>query len=282
MESIADVMGRIGNDRMGLTEEICYEHETQVNGVVYVKKIKKVMFDGKVFCPLCENEKATKELSDQEDLKMKRADERKKYNVFHRQNVITDVDLLEASFGTYETTEQEEITNKERAEKAFMQYRGGKTFNTWFTGAPGVGKSHLAMSILRNLNEAGENNRSCLFVSVDSMLMRIRESFSNKESRYTEAYFIDLLSGVDFLVLDDLGAETGGTGTDKTATDFTLRVLYAIANGRRNKSIIVTTNLSKNELIKMYDPKLVSRLMGEIYRIDFKRTTDKRIKELNF
>ena len=282
MESIADMMERIGNDRMGMTEEVCYEHEIQANGQVYVKEIKKVMFDGKVFCPLCERERTSRELSEKETLKMERANKRKKYNVFHDRNVLTDVNLLGSSFGNYEATEKEEVANKEKAEKAFIQYREGKTFNVWFTGAPGVGKSHLAMSILRNLNETGNKNRSCLFVSVDSMLMRIRESFSDKESRFTEAYFVDLLSKVDFLVLDDLGAETGGSGTDKAATDFTMRILYAIANGRRNKSTIITTNLSSEELIKMYDPRLVSRLMGEMYAIHFKNTTDKRIKKLEF
>lgn len=282
MESIAEVMERVGNGRMGLTDEVCYEHERRSNGVIKTLEIKKVSHDGEVFCPLCERERTTKELQKQEEEKIYRFLDGEKYNTFESQSVITDVNLFHAAFGNFEASEKEEINNKEKAQKAFMQYKNDQVFNTWLTGDPGVGKSHLAMSILRNLNEMGEKNRSCLFVSVDSMLMRIRESFSNRESRYTEAYFIDLLSNVDFLVLDDLGAETGGTGTDKRATDFTLRVLYAIANGRRNKSTIVTTNLSKTELIKMYDPKLVSRMMGAMYQIHFKETVDKRIEELNF
>lgn len=282
MESIADVMDRISNKRMGTSDEICRKHEIRYKGKKIVKEIKLVVFEGESFCPLCESERKTKELEDQIKKRHDAAQSRMDYNIFHKQSILTDINLLNASFGNFETSEQEEIDNKERAQKAFMQYRDGNTFNTWFTGAPGVGKSHLAMSILRNLNEAGSKDRSCLFVSVDSMLMRIRESFSDRESKYTEAYFIDLLSDVDFLVLDDLGAETGGTGTEKVATDFTLRVLYAIANGRRDKSTIITSNLSKAELIKMYDPKLVSRLMGIMYAIHFKHTTDKRIKELEF
>lgn len=282
MESIADVMGRFNNKRMGTSDEICTKHEIQYKGQKIVKEIKLVVFEGEVFCPLCENERNTKKLEDQIKKRHVAAQSRMNYNIFHKENIITDINLLDSSFGSFETREPEEIENKERAQKAFMQYREGNVFNTWLTGDPGVGKSHLAMSIIRNLNESGEKNRSCLFVSVDSMLMRIRESFSNKESKYTEAYFIDLLSNVDFLVLDDLGAETGGTGTVKTATDFTLRVLYAIANGRRNKSTIVTTNLSKVELIKMYDPKLVSRMIGDMYKIHFQETVDKRIQELDF
>lgn len=277
MEPIADVISRISDERIGTTSEICYEHETQVNGKIYVKEIKKVSYNGEVFCPLCERERTTQELSEQEDMKIKNAMSKRNYNVFHNQTIVTDIDLLEASFTNYEATEPEEIANKKKATDIFTKYRAGGVFNTWFTGLPGVGKSHLAMSILRNLNEKGEKDKSCLFVSVDEMLLLIRDSFGNNESRYTEHYFVDLLSSVDFLVLDDLGAETGGTGTKKQATDFTLRVLYAIANGRQNKSTIVTTNLSRNALVSMYDPKLVSRLMRNQVRISFANTVDKRL-----
>lgn len=263
--------------RMDLTSNICDQHPLRTKKPIY-----KIIVDGEEVCPLCESERMTQELSEEEDLKIKRAMNGRNYNTFRSQSILTDTGLLDASFTNYETSEPESATNKQRAADAFSNYKQGQTFNTWLTGVPGVGKSHLAMSILRNLNETGEKDKSCLFVSVDEMLLRIRDSFGNKESRYTEHYFVDLLSSVDYLVLDDLGAETGGTGTTKQATDFTLRVLYAIANSRQNKSTIVTTNLTRGALIKMYDPKLVSRLMKDTYLIKFDVATDKRIKEIDF
>lgn len=277
MEQIADLL----NTKMDLTSDVC-RHETFANGRTVVKEIRKIKFDGEVICPVCETEAMTEELRQQEQDKADNYKAQKDYKVFHNQNVITDTNLLNTSFGNYETSETEEVTNKERAVAAYQKLKSDEVFNIWITGNPGVGKSHLAMSILRNLNETGEKNRSCLFVSVDEMLLRIRDSFDNKDSKYTEGYFVDLLSNVDFLVLDDLGAETGGTGTTKKATDFTLRVLYAIANGRQNKATIVTTNLSRDLLIKMYDPKLISRLMKDTYLIKFEHTKDKRIKEIDF
>jgi len=264
---------------MDLTSNICDQHPKRINKPIY-----KIMFEGQEVCPICESERKTEELSDAEDMKVKSAMNSRNYNTFKNQSVLTDTGLLDASFKYYDADEPgtETAINKERALDAFANYKKGDTFNTWLTGVPGVGKSHLAMSILRNLNEIGEKDKSCLFVSIDEMLLRIRNSFDNKESRYTEYYFVDLLSKVDYLVLDDLGAETGGIGTKKTATDFTLRVLYAIANGRQNKSTIVTSNLSRPELERMYDPKLVSRLMKDTYLIRFKVTTDKRIKNIEF
>ncbi|MEK5039005.1 ATP-binding protein [Sporosarcina sp. FSL K6-3457] len=284
MQTIGDVISNLNNNRMGLTSEICYEHKVLANGKEYVKEIKKISFDGEIFCPICERDRASQELSDEEDAKIRLAMSRRNYNIFHERSILTDIDLLEASFGNYDPGEPDSETdkNKKSALDVFENYKQGKVFNTWFTGLPGVGKSHLSMSILRNLNECGKKDKRCLFVSVDEMLLRIRNSFSDKESRYTEYYFSDLLTSVDYLVLDDLGAETGGTGTTKQATDFTLRILYAIANGRQNKSTIITTNLSKDALVRMYDPKLVSRLMRNQYRIGFKDTVDKRLGNIEF
>lgn len=277
MESLSSFIGQVD-----MSDDTCDKHEVQVNGQIIKKQIKLVRLGDKYVCPLCANEERTKQLEKETAENLKRLELERKHRIFYEESVITDINLLEASFGNYNISDPEETINKERAQKAFMQYKAGNTFNTWFTGLPGAGKSHLSMAILRNLNEIGDKNHSCLFVSVDEMLLRIRDSFDNTESKYTEAYFIRLLTEADFVVLDDLGAETGGTGTTKKATDFTLRVLYAIANGRRNKPTIITTNLSNHELSNMYDPKLVSRLIGDVYLINFKETKDKRINELEF
>lgn len=246
------------------------------------KLVNMITYKEEEFCPICEREKNIDDLSKQQTEKIRQAHASKAYLAFSKRSILTDKDLYKASFSNYNTTHPEEVTNKDKAIVGYQRYKSGEVFNTWLTGMPGVGKSHLAMSILRNLNEYGEKDKCCLFISVDEMLRKIRGTFDNKESIYTENYFVDLLSTADFLVLDDLGAETGGTNSNKTATDFTLRVLYAIANARQNKATIITSNLSKPELVKMYDSKLVSRLMKDTYLIKFEETSDKRIKNIEF
>lgn len=262
--------------KMDLTSNVCKSE-------VHPKRdIQMMLVDGKEVCPICETHRMNLELEKQETEKYFAFQQSKKHRTLQSKSVIRDVALQKASFTNYETDEKEAAENKQKAVQAFLLYKEGKIFNTWLTGSPGVGKSHLAMSILRNLNEIGEKSYECLFVSVDEMLLKIRESFDNKESRYTESYFVNLLSEVDYLVLDDLGAETGGTGTTKKATDFTLRVLYAIANARQNKSTIITSNLSRKQLEAMYDNKLVSRLLKDTHLIKFEKTTDKRIRSVDF
>lgn len=271
MESIRDL---INNPMMPveLSGNTCEAHGT--------KTVHTIIVHGSEVCPICERNVQNEYLSKQESEKIRRSRMKKNHRVLLQKSILTNRNLFEATFGNYKTTDSEEIANKEKAIKVFQKYKEGEVFNTWFTGLPGVGKSHLSMSILRNLNEVGVQDKTCLFISVDEMLLQIRNSFDHKESVYTEHYFVNLLSTVDYLVLDDLGAETGGTGTTKRATDFTLRVLYAVANARQDKSTIITTNLSKNELVTMYDAKLVSRLRAAMALIDFKDTSDKRIRQI--
>lgn len=85
---------------------------------------------------------------------------------------------------------------------------------------------------------------------------------------------VDRLTKADILVLDDCGAETGAIGSGKAATDYTTKILYAIMNGRMNKSTILTTNLSSRELSKMYDQKLIRVMLkgSEGNVIKFKST----------
>lgn len=212
-----------------------------------------------------------------------------------RFSLIPDTTIQNASFGSYSTSESEETQNKQKAVKAYQRLKNGEIFNLWLAGKQGTGKSHLAMSILRNLNESGkkeleanmeqekfEGGCKCLFINFEEMLQLIRNSFTHRDSEFTENYFIEKLSQADFLVIDDLGAETGSIDTEKVATDFVHRVLYAVGNARQDKATIITTNLTGKQLQQMYDAKVLSRFFRKVTQIVFKETKDHRFSNLNF
>lgn len=267
---------------MELTSELC-EHKTYARGREVIQRFQKIRYEGELQCPRCESERLTKEMEDQESVRANAALHNENYIMLQKQSLLKDKTLLNATFSTFEAEEgTEEDVNKKRAITGMEQYRAGQTFNTMLSGSPGAGKSHLAMSIIRNLNEKDGKQRSCLFIDLDEMLSRVRDSFSNRESKYTEQYFIRLLSEVDYLVLDDLGAETGSTKTDKRASDYTIRMLKSIGDSRQDKSTIFTTNLERADLNEMYDQKTVSRLLRDTYVISFEESTDKRIRSIEF
>ncbi len=261
--------------------EYCQEHTYIKNGQETINPIQKMVIEGQVICPRCELEKEQQALTNKVQAYYDDIQGQKIYNTFFNKSIITDRTILSAAFENYETSIQEEIQNKNTCLEIAERLKSGQIFNTFLQGIQGTGKSHLAYSILRKINDA-QLNKSCLFVNVEDMMRKIKDSFSNRESRYTERYFVDLLSKVDFLALDDIGAETGAIDTDKTATDFVQRVLYAITSTRQDKATIVTTNLTSEVLFKMYDKKLVSRLLKNPKYVLFKETKDKRLSNIPF
>ena len=264
--SIGDVM----KEKLVEVDEVCEVHE--INLVT--------AFGREPVCTECTREKINEE-NNQMLTEMTAVHYKKRtYDWLKEKSIFLDDSLKSSSFDSYRTEDNETEFNKNKALEIAREYYKGAKYNTIFTGKAGTGKSHLAMSMLKVVNEYSEPYRKCIFVSLDELMRRIKDSFSNGQSYYTEQRMIDLLTEADLLVLDDLGAETGAVTTDRTATDFTTRTLYAIINGRMNKPTIITTNLSSKDMAKMYDSKLISRMFrgAEGHVIKFEKTNDKRIK----
>lgn len=192
-------------------------------------------------------------------------------------SVVTNKDLFKMRFDTFETMDSETATNKEKALDMARAYYKGYNGNNILVGKFGTGKTHLAMAILNQINEF--TDKKVLFVQTDELMRRIKASFNNKTSIYQEDLMVELLVEADLLVLDDLGAEVGSIDRTTAATDFNVRVINGILNGRTNKPTIFTTNLSMQELNAVYDGRLVSRMFRGIEQEDviiFKETPDKR------
>lgn len=101
-----------------------------------------------------------------------------------------------------------------------------------FAGPVGVGKTHLAVSILRGLIEKGA---SCLFCEYGSLLKEIQESY-NPVSRMSEGDLLAPVHAAEILVLDELGASR--------PTDWALETMTHVIGRRYNdkKLTIFTTN----------------------------------------
>jgi DNA replication protein DnaC len=148
-------------------------------------------------------------------------------------------------------------------------------------GTVGVGKTHLAVSILKGLTERGFN---CLFYEFGSLLKEIQDSYNPK----TFASELGVLSPVlqaDVLVLDELGASK--------PTDWVRDTMAHIINTRYNdkKLTVFTTNYlderrrdGEEVLEDRVGTRLRSRLyemcrtvimVGEDYRRNFDRSAAK-------
>lgn len=249
-------------------DEVCSKHGSHLFQLRDMKPFCKECVDEK---KQADNERMAKEAT---EAYLKRTS----FGWLDRLSIFADDTVRSNRFENYLEVDEETRNNKQMARRIAKDYLDGKVFNTFMSGKPGAGKTFLSMSILRAVNENSNPYRKCLFVSVDELMRLIKDSFNNKQSPYTEMAMIERLTKADILVLDDCGAETGAIGTGKIATDFTTKTLYAIMNGRMDKSTILTTNLSSRELSNMYDQKLLSRMLkgSQGHILTFESATDKR------
>ena len=120
----------------------------------------------------------------------------------------------------------------------------------WFVGDVGTGKTTLAMLVSKAAIAAG---RSCAIYSLPRLLNLLREAtFSDDD---TKIDLLDRLSQVDLLHLDDVGAEN--------SSEWVLEQLYSIINARYEdeRSLVITTNLSPEELGEQIGERTVSRVI---------------------
>ena len=153
----------------------------------------------------------------------------------------------ECSFDTFE------VTNSNKKYLKFCQkYVEGPQDSLFLTGRCGSGKTHLAVSIAKELLLQGNVVR---FVSVPELLLKIRQTF-DRDAGMTDIDYIEMYGQYQYLVLDDFGAE-------KT-TEWARTTLYLIIDKRIRlmKPTIVTSNLSLEQIEDVVDGRLASRLAG--------------------
>ncbi len=159
---------------------------------------------------------------------------------------------------------KEDSSPREQVGKIF-QYcqRYAQTFslssaNLLMSGRTGLGKTHLSLAIAKQVIE---NGFGVIYGSAPDLLSQIeRERFSRSE---TDLQPMQLMLECDLLILDDLGAEF--------STSFTNAAVYQLMNSRLNKRLptIISTNLTLQELLKLYGERVFSRLIGSYVPLFF-------------
>lgn len=180
--------------------------------------------------------------------------------VLDKNSIVPDKRLLKANFTNFEykQADSKEAGVLKQACNIARRYLEGEKFNTILKGAPGTGKSHLAMAIAQWVNDQARQrrvNKRVLFLDTNETFRRIKASISEPHSYWSEENVLTLIRSADLVILDDLGSESTFTGKE-LASDYVQRFLFAIVNA--NECIITTTNLEKPNTV--YNPKIISRL----------------------
>lgn len=117
-------------------------------------------------------------------------------------------------------------------------------------GATGLGKTHLSLAIANEVTKKGYHVVYDTAQNIFSSLEKEKFSYSNSYEKENE------ILGCDLLIIDDLGSEF--------ITNFTTSALYNIINTRinRSKPVIISTNLTEEELEAKYTQRVTSRIIG--------------------
>lgn len=145
-----------------------------------------------------------------------------------------------------------------------------------FMGTVGVGKTHLAVSVLKGLTERGFN---CLFYEFGAILKEIQDSYNTK-TQVSELKVLAPVFDAEVLVLDEIGASK--------PTDWVRDTMAHIINTRYNdkKMTIFTTNYldeRRTERDETLEDRIGVRLRSRLFEMcktivmcgdDYRRTFD--------
>ncbi|MCM3316662.1 hypothetical protein M3603_08225 [Rummeliibacillus stabekisii] len=113
--------------------------------------------------------------------------------------------------------------------KVALSYSEGVVFNTSIQSTETeVGKSHLAMCILKSVNQFGNQEISSLFIDVVRTMELIKGSFNNNESIYKRIFHNSLWRS-GFAFLDNLGAEKGDIYSTNHISEYISKCLEAFS-----------------------------------------------------
>lgn len=158
------------------------------------------------------------------------------WDVFKTQEIIDNSQIPAA----YKMMTFANYRRHERNEKAVAYARkivaGTEKQGMFLTGSTGTGKTHLAIAVLQ---EWMQNGHTGAFYTVPELMLQLRRLIDENKA---EAEYIDRLTAVEMLVLDDLGAEKD--------SEWVLERLFMIINNRyiHGRITVITSNLMLEEL----------------------------------
>lgn len=136
-----------------------------------------------------------------------------------------------------------------------MIMKGRPKTNVLLAGPTGTGKSHLAIGMLKLLNEQWAFSKTLGYISSTNLVQAVMDSWKNGSGKNIYEEY----AALDFLVIDDLGFNDEGNKIKIIQEVLFLRH----TNG---KSTLITSNLRVAECFELLGDRLASRFCGNLYK----------------
>ncbi len=237
---------------------------------------------GKPFCGECKAKEMKEQEEEQQRAWTKNAYQAKAIHRLKGSSLLKDKEVWHYTLGDYKEVDAETRQALKLAHQAVYEMNEGKTLHVVLSGVAGAGKTTLSMGILKEVLE-GDVNKNVMFIDYQYYLEERMASFNDKYlSKAIDKILKDAYKA-DVLAIDDIGSETSRSEAKRqTASDFTVKQLNSLLQARVNKSTIITTNLTGQQIKQAYGERITSRIFAHSkgYAMAFTETTDKRLSPI--
>lgn len=194
-----------------------------------------------------------------------------------RENSLVNPKMWDCTFDTFNAEDgSREAVMKKKVGKAAEAFAAKKVaHHAVLYGQPGAGKSHLAMALMQEVHQT--SGQTMAFINISRLFSHLKNSFDDPSEYWTKEKALQVMTGVDLLCIDDLGTESSMGRSGQEATKWAQDVIYDVLENQDR--IIITTNLSEQEMKRVYDAKIFSRIFANSQntRFDFTGIADKRL-----
>ena len=173
------------------------------------------------------------------------------YEQCNIQEMLKESNFSNLSYEYYEGEDLEHFQNAVKTCTDFIDCFNSDYHNLFFYGKVGTGKSFLSGCVAKELIDKGCSVIYYSSIGLFEKLSQISFDFDAKEDK---AELYEDLYSCDLLIIDDLGTEL--------TNNFTSSQFFSCLNERilRKKPIIISTNLSLQELRDRYSDRIFSRI----------------------
>ena len=173
------------------------------------------------------------------------------YQQSNIEDMLKDNNFSTLSYDFYEGEDLLHFQNAVKTCKDFIDCFNSDYHNLFFYGTVGTGKSFLSGCVAKELMDLGY---SVIYFSSTGLFEKLSQITFDYNATEQKADLYEDLYSCDLLIIDDLGTEL--------TNNFSSSQFFSCLNERilRKKSIIISTNLSLQELRDRYSDRIFSRV----------------------